>query len=219
MLQRVINTAGVTLPDESRPIVVTVNEFDEDALRKFNEDVSKAHATGQDVLPIVIDSYGGDAHALLGMLAVIDACTLPVVTICESKAVSCGLFLFSAGSERIAAPTATFMLHDISMEVAGKTADITVNAFEMERVHNLVFTRLARACGKSAAYFEKLLDAHKHADYFLSAKQALEHGLATKVGTVRLDTTVVAVTSLHVTETATPPPKLSAGLTRKKKHR
>lgn len=219
MLQRIINTAGINLPDDVRPVVVTVNEFDEDSLRKFNDDVAKASATGQDVLPIVIDSYGGEAYALFGMLAVIDACTIPVVTICESKAMSAGAALFAAGSERVMAPAAVLMLHDVSGGAEGKTADIAVSAFENERLQQIVYARIAKACGKSVAYFDRLLDTHKHADYYLPAAQALDLGLATKVGSVRLDTTVVAVTNLHITETATKTSEKKRRLTRKKKHR
>jgi ATP-dependent protease ClpP protease subunit len=117
------------------------------------------------------------------------------------------------------APDATLMLHDVSGDATGKTADIAVNAFEAERLQNLVYGRIGKACGRSVAYFDRLLDAHKHADYYLSAAQALDLGLATKVGTVRLDTTVVAVTSLHVEEAQASSSSKKRRLTRKKKHR
>jgi ATP-dependent protease ClpP protease subunit len=173
-----------------RPVVVTVNDFDEPALGRFAEEMSKAHETGQPVIPVVIDSFGGDAYALLGMIAIIDSARLPVVTICESKAMSCGALLFAVGHQRYAAPAATFMLHDISSEIGGKTEDMKVDVKEMERIQDVVFSRIAKSCGKPKGYFAKLIDQNKHADLYLNATDAKKHGLATEIGTPSLITTV-----------------------------
>jgi ATP-dependent Clp protease, protease subunit len=178
-----------------RPVVVTVNDFDEPSMGKFAEDMARAHETGQPVIPIVIDSYGGDPYTLLGMVAVIESARIPVVTICESKAMSCGALLFAFGSERYAAPSATFMLHDVSSEIGGKTEDMKVDVQELERLQELVYARIAKRCGKPKGYFTKLIDQNKHADLYLTASDAKRHGLATHVGVP------VLVTSVAVTHT------------------
>jgi len=173
-----------------RPVVVTVNDFDEPSLGRFGEEMSRAHETGQPVIPVVIDSYGGDAYALLGMVAIIDSATLPVITICESKAMSCGALLFALGHQRYAAPSATFMLHDISSEIGGKTEDMKVDVKELERLQDVVYSRVAKSCGKPAGYFTKLIDQNKHADLYWNARDAKKHGLATHIGAPRLITSV-----------------------------
>lgn len=185
--------AGLTLEIDKairRPVIVTVNEFDEDAVGRFAEQVAQAHETGQPVIPVVIDSYGGETYALLGMVAVMDSARLPVVTICEAKAMSCGALLFAFGDERYAAPEATFMLHDISSEIGGKTEDMKVDVKEMERLQDVVYTRIAKSCGKPKGYFTKLIDQNKHADLYMNAKDAKKHGLATHIGVPSLVTTV-----------------------------
>jgi ATP-dependent protease ClpP protease subunit len=138
----------VEIQDRAQPIVATIGDVDEAGSRRLSEEVSRARTTGQTGLPVVIDSFGGDAYSLAGMLATLDAATLPVVTIVESKAMSCGAILFAAGSIRIAAPTATFLIHDVSSSVDGKTDDIKVDAKETERLQAILFQRLDCAAGK-----------------------------------------------------------------------
>ena len=41
------------------PIIIRVNKFDEDSAKEFVDLMSRAQNTGQSVIPVVIDSYGG----------------------------------------------------------------------------------------------------------------------------------------------------------------
>ena len=47
------------------PVIVRVNKFDEDAAKKFDQEIARAHNTGQKVVPVVIDSYGGQVYSLM----------------------------------------------------------------------------------------------------------------------------------------------------------
>ena len=40
------------------PIVIRVKKFDEPGAKEFASQMSKAHNTGQPVVPVIIDSYG-----------------------------------------------------------------------------------------------------------------------------------------------------------------
>ena len=81
------------------PVIIRVNKFDEDSAKKFAAEMAQAHNTGQEVIPIVIDSYGGQVYSLMSMIAAIKDAELPVATIVEGKAMSCGAVLFSFGRE------------------------------------------------------------------------------------------------------------------------
>ena len=48
-----------TLELRKSPVIVRVNKFDEEAAKDFALDLAQAHNTGQKVIPVVIDSYGG----------------------------------------------------------------------------------------------------------------------------------------------------------------
>ena len=104
------------------PIIVRVNKFDEESSKKFASEVAQAHNTGQKVIPIVIDSYGGQVYSLMTMIAAIKDAELPIATIVEGKAMSCGAVLLTFGDEgmRFADPNATVMIHDVSSGVGEK---------------------------------------------------------------------------------------------------
>ena len=72
------------------PVIIRVNKFDEDAASEFAAKIGLAHNTGQKIIPVVIDSYGGQVYSLMSMIAAIKASELPVATIVEGKAMSCG---------------------------------------------------------------------------------------------------------------------------------
>ena len=105
-----------------QPIIIRVNKFDEKSATDFATKMALAHNSGQQVIPIVIDSYGGQVYSLMSMVAAIEASDLPVATIVEGKAMSCGAVLLTFGEQgmRFAAPNATVMIHDVSSGGHGK---------------------------------------------------------------------------------------------------
>jgi len=81
------------------PIIIHVNEFNDKSAKEFSQSMAIAHNTGQKVIPIVIDSYGGEVYSLMNMISEIKSATLPVATIVQGKAMSCGAVLFTFGTE------------------------------------------------------------------------------------------------------------------------
>ena len=139
-----------------QPVIIRLKKFNEEDSEKFSESFSKAHETGQTVIPIVVDSYGGEAYSLLGIIAEIKNAKLPVATIVESKAMSCGAILFSFGTEgyRYMAPQRTLMIHEASNFIFGKNEEIKVTAQEeTDRVNSLIFKLMAESVGKNENYF------------------------------------------------------------------
>ena len=171
------------------PVAITFSgDFSEENSRKFIEEFKAAedHAmkSKQGVLPVVIDSYGGEVYALLGMVDVIKNCQIPVATIVEGKAMSCGAVLFSCGTEgyRFVGEHATVMLHEVSSVSWGKNEDIKANAKETDRLNTLLFKLMAKNVGKPEHYFIDLLHQNKNIDLFLDSQDCLKHNLANKVG-------------------------------------
>ena len=165
------------------PIIIRVNKFDEESAKEFTDAMSRAQNTGQTVIPIVIDSYGGQVYSLMSMIAAIKASRVPVATIIEGKAMSCGAILFSFGSEgkRYMDPDATLMIHDVSSGAWGKVEEIKADAKEVERLNKKVYEMMARNCGKPSDYFLKLVHEKGHADWYLDANDAKGHNLANEL--------------------------------------
>jgi len=168
---------------KKNPVIIRVNDFNEEAAKKFQNEVAAAHNTGQDVIPIVIDSYGGEVYSLMAMISALKNSDLKVATIAEGKAMSCGAILFSFGDEglRFCDPDATIMIHDVSSMSWGKIEELKASTKEADRLNEKVYTMMARNCQKKDDYFMKLVDKKKHADWFLDAEEAKKHGLANQL--------------------------------------
>ena len=132
------------------PVIVRVNKFDEKSAKDFHDQIALAHNTGQDVIPVVIDSYGGQVYSLMAMISAIKNSELPVATIVEGKAMSCGAILFSFGEEgrRFMDPYATVMIHDVSSMDMGKVEELKAAAKEADRLNTIVYKMMAQNCGK-----------------------------------------------------------------------
>lgn len=163
-----------------QPMMIRVNKFDEESARKFALEMGQAHNTGQKIIPVIIDSYGGQVYSLMSMISAIKHAEIPVATIVEGKAMSCGAVLFSFGDEgyRFMDPNATVMIHDVSSMEWGKVEEMKAGAAEADRLNTIIYTMMAQNCGKKDDYFMKIVDKKKHADWFLDAAETKKHNMA-----------------------------------------
>lgn len=170
------------------PKVVLVNKFNEEAAKKFRESMEEAVNTGQSVIPVVIDSYGGEVYSLLSMIDTIASVpsNVRIATVITGKAMSCGAVLFTFGSEgmRYMGPNATLMIHDVSSFAHGKVEEIKADAKEAERLNDLIYSMMARNCGHAdSKYFWKIVHDKGRSDWYLNVNEAIGHNLANHSGT------------------------------------
>lgn len=176
------------------PSVVLVNKFDEPSAKEFREHFTRAVNTGQKIVPIVIDSFGGHVYSLFSMLATIKQSPVPVATIATGKAMSCGAILFSAGAEghRYMDQFATLLIHDVSSTALGKVEEIKASSEEVERLNQIVYKMMAKNIGKPEDYFLKIVHERGHADLYLSPEECKAHNLANHI---RIPTFKVKISS------------------------
>lgn len=167
----------------SDPVVITVNKFDEESANEFANLVSAAQNTGQKVIPVVIDSYGGEAYSLLSMIGTVKSSTVPIATIVKGKAMSCGAIFASFGEEglRFMDKDAVMMIHDVSTMAFGKVEELKADARESDRLNKKLYNMMARNCGKPDSYFLDLIHDKGHADWFLEAEEAKEHNIIQQI--------------------------------------
>ncbi len=161
------------------PVIIRVNEFTEKSAKEFSQKMAMAHNTGQKVIPIIIDSYGGQVYSLMSMIAEIKSASLPIMTIAQGKAMSCGAVLLTFGHEgmRFMDPNATVMIHDVSSGMIGKVEDLKVGAKEADRLNEKIFKMMARNCGQPDDYFLEKLKENSRADMYLEAQQCVDDNL------------------------------------------
>jgi ATP-dependent Clp protease protease subunit len=162
------------------PVIIRVRRFDETAAKDFSNLMMKAQNTGQPIVPVVIDSYGGQVYSLLSMISDVRHSKIPVATIAQGKAMSCGALLFSFGAEghRYMDPDATLMIHDVSSMKWGKVEEVKAGAEETERLNQKVYQMMAHNCAQHKDYFLDIIHQKGHADWFLEADEAKKHNLA-----------------------------------------
>jgi ATP-dependent protease ClpP protease subunit len=129
-------------------------------------------------------------YSLLDMIAQIQSSAIPVATVLEGKGMSCGAMLFAMGHQRYMAPWATLMIHDVSSGSWGKIEEVKADAKETERVHKLIFSLVSKNVGKTEEYFTDILHDKGHAEWYLTAKEAKKHNLATHIGIPELSAEV-----------------------------
>jgi len=171
------------------PVIIRVNKFDEDSAKDFSSQMALAHNTGQKIIPIVIDSYGGQVYSLMSMIASIKSSELPIATIIEGKAMSCGAVLFTFGEEgmRYMDPDATLMIHDVSSAQWGKVEEIKASAAETERLNKKIYTMMARNCGHDDEFFLDEVHKRGRADWYIEAKEAKKLKIANNIRIPKLD--------------------------------
>ena len=119
----------------------------------------------------------------MSMISDIQHSRIPVATIVQGKAMSCGAILFSFGVDgmRYMDPDATVMIHDVSSMAWGKVEEVKVSAQETDRLNKKIYTMMAKNCGHHENYFLDIVHEKGHADWFLDAKECKRHKLANKL--------------------------------------
>ena len=102
-----------------------------------------------------------------------------VATICVGQAASMGAVLLGGGAKnkRYCLKHARVMIHQVSAGFQGTTADINVQAAEINRAMDTLMEILARHTGKDKEVVRKDCDR----DYFMSAEEAVTYGIVDKV--------------------------------------
>ena len=183
------------------PVMIRVNKFTEESANEFAQKMALAHNTGQKVIPVVIDSYGGQVYSLMSMISAINASEIPVATIVEGKAMSCGVILFSCGAEgmRYITPEATLMIHDVSSGAFGKNEEIQASAKETKRLNKVIYEILSDNCNKPKNYFWKEVQRRGRADWFITPRKAQKLGLADHIGMPKLQVDINVNIDLAIT--------------------
>jgi ATP-dependent Clp protease protease subunit len=167
-----------------QPVIICVNDFTSESVINFATDLSNARSSGQDVIPIVIDSIGGLAYSAFAMGDLLKTVDIPVCTIVLGKAMSCGVYLATLGTpgKRFIAPSAGMMIHEVGVENMGGSASLLVNeSAEIKRLSDLMLTQIAQNSGHESTFFIDKLKINGNNDLYLTAQDAVKLGLVDKI--------------------------------------
>jgi len=166
-------------------IVKVIGEFNETSAKSLYADCDRALETGQKILPIFIDSYGGYVDSLLGMLDYFQSFRdngVQIITIACGKVMSCGALLFAMGDKRFIGKRSRIMFHRIYGGVYGNPDDIKVDAKESERLEKFIFEEVSKNIGRPKGWLFEQLKKNNFSDWYLTANEAIENKVATGIG-------------------------------------
>lgn len=181
---------GILMSNEPKiKNAILVNEFTEYGVKTFKADFDDLNSTNLPIIPIFIDSFGGEVYSLLAMIDIMSTSTKPVATIALGKAMSCGSVLLACGHKglRFVGPHATVMIHDVATVSFGKIEELKSDVGEAERLNIKIFELLNERCAQPKGHFQKLVAQKKHTNWYLESKEVLKHGLADHVGLPVID--------------------------------
>ncbi|MDR3692820.1 MAG: ATP-dependent Clp protease proteolytic subunit [Fimbriimonas sp.] len=126
-----------------------------------------------------INSPGGSVSSGLAIYDCMQIIKPNVATICIGQAASMGAVLLAGGSagKRYCLKHARVMIHQVSAGFQGTTADINVQAAEINRYMDILMDILGRHTGKDPERVRKDCDR----DYFMSGEEAKSYGIIDNV--------------------------------------
>ena len=166
-----------------QPAVLIVRAFTEESLQEFTRGFINAESTGQEIIPIQIDSWGGNIDSLLGMIDIMDRSKRKICTFTSTKAYSAGSMLLAAGTPgyRFASKNSSIMLHEMSAVTRGKQSDMANSVAFYESLNKKILALLDRFANKESEFFKKKFLEKGNTDLFLSPTQAVNLSLVDQV--------------------------------------
>lgn len=150
-------------------------------IRFWNRQDDQDGIAVEDRVPIklYIDSWGGEMVACYTIINAIELSKTPVWTINIGAAYSAGFFIYITGHLRFAYPLSSFLYHEGATTTGGDAhkfrnyADFYKKQLDQLKAHVLKYTKLTEE-----DYNRILKD-----DYWLTAQEAIEKGVADKIMT------------------------------------
>lgn len=142
-------------------------------------------ADAKKTIYVYIDSPGGDVDAGFAIFDIIRFIACPVVIIGMGLIASAATLILLAvdKKDRLALPNSRYLIHQPSSGMKGVATDIQIHAKEMEKTRAIINQVIAEQTGKPLEQVQKDTDR----DYWLSATEAVEYGLISKIVEKRSD--------------------------------
>jgi ATP-dependent Clp protease protease subunit len=128
---------------------------------------------------VLVSSPGGHVESGDAIHDIIRFVRAPVTTIGTGWVASAGTHIFLAAPKqrRICLPNTRFMIHQPAGGAGGRAADIAIQAKEMLRTRERIARVIARETGQPLEKVRADMDR----DYWMSAEEAIEYGIVSRV--------------------------------------
>ena len=130
-------------------------------------------------ITVYVNSPGGDADSGFGIYDAMRMVKAPVTTVCFGLAASAAVIIFVGARKgrRFTLANSRFLIHQPSTFSQGTASDLEITANEIIKTRDLYNQILADETGKS----DKTILKDVSRDFWLTAKEAVDYGLANKI--------------------------------------
>ena len=160
-------------------IVYVTGEFNQQMFEMIHSQLVYLDAIETKDITMIINSPGGEAYALLGIIDTMESLNSKVNAVCYGMAASCAAILFiRATGKRTIGRNSRLMIHSVSSGTQGKLANMEEAVEESKYLNDLVFKLMAEASS------EEIIDKYKdkkYSDCWINAEQAVKEGLADEI--------------------------------------
>lgn len=134
---------------------------------------------GGDPIRVFIDSPGGDADAGYAVFDMLRFVEPPVITIGMGLVASAAAIVLLAASRdrRVGLPNSHYLIHQPLSGIRGVATEIEIHARELEKLRSKINRMIADETGQKLEKVERDTDR----DYWLSAEEAQEYGLVSRI--------------------------------------
>lgn len=133
----------------------------------------------QKPITVIINSQGGGADSGFGIYDMLRFVKPPIITLTAGLCASAAVVIFLAGDKdrRFSLPNSRFLIHQPSTSAVGPAADLEITANQILRIRDHFNQIIAEETGQD---IEKVThDTNR--DFWLSASNAVEYGLVSKI--------------------------------------
>ncbi|MBR4796180.1 MAG: ATP-dependent Clp protease proteolytic subunit [Spirochaetia bacterium] len=163
---------------KTRSILIS-GEIDKKMAEKVVSQLLLLEAENDDPIKVFIDSPGGDVDSAYAIFDMIRFVKPKVIMVAMGLAASAGALILLAGDkeDRFGFPNSHYLIHQPLSGVRGVATEIEIHAKEIEKTRQKINALIAQETGKSLQQVEKDTDR----DYWMSAEEAMEYGLISKI--------------------------------------
>jgi len=130
-------------------------------------------------ITVIINSQGGGADAGFGIYDMLKFVQPPIITLTAGLCASAAIIIFLAGEneKRFALPNSRFLLHQPSTSAVGPASDLEITAKQILKIRDQFNKIIADETGNDV----KKITADANRDFWLSAKEAVDYKLVSKI--------------------------------------
>ena len=168
---------------ETRTIIISQGIDAELAKSIYARLVLLEKESKEDPITVIINSQGGSADSGFGIYDMLRFVEPPIITITAGLCASAAIIVFLAGDrdKRYSLPNSRFLIHQPSTSAVGPASDLEITANQILKIRDQFNLIIASETGQDV----KKITEDANRDFWLSAPQAVQYGLVSKIIRVR----------------------------------